>query len=78
LETRFAVSDQEFAAEIFEIAAPVRNDAREVLAAVNIAAHSSRISLEELVDGLGPQLLGTAERISARLAQGLDEECSVR
>jgi IclR family transcriptional regulator, pca regulon regulatory protein len=81
LETRlagFAVSDQEFAAEIFEIAAPVRNDAGEVVAAVNMAAHSSRISLEELVNGLGPQRLGTAERISARPAHNLDEECSAR
>ena len=81
VETRFAgfaVSDQEFADGVFEIAAPVRNDAREVVAAVNMAAHSSRISLEELVDGLGPQLLGAAERISARLGQRLDEEWSVR
>jgi IclR family pca regulon transcriptional regulator len=81
VETRFAgfaVSDQEFAAEILEIAAPVRNDVGEVVAAVNMAAHSSRISLEELVNGLGPQLLGTAERISARPAHSLDEECSAR
>jgi IclR family pca regulon transcriptional regulator len=81
VETRFAgfaVSDQEFAAEIFEIAAPVRNDASEVVAAVNMAAHSSRISLEELVNGLGPQLLAAAEQISARLGHRLDEEWSVR
>src|ERR1700720_3408017 len=37
----FAVNDQEFAAELYAIAAPVRNEAREVVAAVNLSAHSS-------------------------------------
>ena len=39
-----AASDQEFAAEVLAIAAPVRNEAREVLAAINLAAHPSMIS----------------------------------
>jgi DNA-binding IclR family transcriptional regulator len=45
----------------------VRNDAREVVAAVNLAAHASMISLEELVDALGPHLISAADRISAQL-----------
>ena len=70
----FAVDDQELAAELYAIAAPVRNEARDVVAAVNLAAHSSMISLEELVDALGPHLVSTADRISARLGYRRDDE----
>jgi IclR family transcriptional regulator, pca regulon regulatory protein len=62
-----AVSDQEFAPEVYSIAAPVRDDAREVVAAVSLAATTSAISLEELVDAFSPYLVSTAARISARL-----------
>ena len=70
----FAVNDQELAAGLYAIAAPVRNDARDVVAAVNLSAHSSMISLEELVDALGPHLVSTADRISARLGYRRDDE----
>lgn len=70
----FAVGDQELAAELYAIAAPVRNEAREVVAAVNLAASASIITLEELVDALGPHLVSTADRISARLGYRRDDE----
>jgi IclR family transcriptional regulator, pca regulon regulatory protein len=70
----FAVDDEELAAGLFAVAAPVRNEARDVVAAVNLAAHSSMISLEELVDALGPHLVSTADRISARLGYRRDDE----
>ncbi len=70
----FAVDDQELAADVYAIAAPVRNEARDVVAAVNLAAPSSVISLEELVDALGPHLVSTADRISARLGYRRDDE----
>jgi IclR family transcriptional regulator, pca regulon regulatory protein len=70
----FAVNDQELAPELITIAAPVRNEAREVVAAINLAAHSSMISLEEMVDALGPHLVSTADRISARLGYRRDDE----
>ncbi len=70
----FAVNDQELNAELYAIAAPVRNEAREVVAAVNLSAHSSMISLEEMVDALGPHLVSTADRISARLGFRRDDE----
>jgi IclR family transcriptional regulator, pca regulon regulatory protein len=70
----FAVNDQELAADLYAIAAPVRNEAREVVAAVNLSAHSSMISLEEMVDALGPHLVSTADRISARLGYRRDDE----
>ena len=74
LEEGFAVNDQELAAELYAVAAPVRDEAREVVAAVNMVARSSMISLEELVDALGPQLRSTADRISARLGYRRDDE----
>jgi DNA-binding IclR family transcriptional regulator len=55
-------------------AAPVRNEARGVLAAVNLAAHRSMISFEELVDALGPHLVSTADRISAHLGERRKDE----
>jgi len=70
----FAVNDQELAPELHSISAPVRNEAREVVAAVNMAAHSSMISLEELVDALGPHVESTADRISARLGYRRNDE----
>jgi IclR family pca regulon transcriptional regulator len=70
----FAVEDQELAGELHAIAAPVRNEAQEVLAAVDLTASSSMISLEGLVDALGPHLIATAGRISARLGYRRDDE----
>jgi IclR family pca regulon transcriptional regulator len=72
----FAVDDEEIGPELYAIAAPVRNEAREVVAAAGLAAHSSVISLEELVDALGPHLVSTADRISARLGYRRDDEQS--
>jgi IclR family transcriptional regulator, pca regulon regulatory protein len=66
-EEGFAVNDEELAADLFAIAAPVRNEAREVVAAINVAAPGSVISLEGMLDALSPHLLSTADRISARL-----------
>ncbi|HXC45408.1 MAG TPA: IclR family transcriptional regulator [Solirubrobacteraceae bacterium] len=73
-EESFAVNDEELAPGLHSIAAPVRNDTRDVIAAVNIAAHSSMISLQELVEHLGPHLVSTADRISARLGYRRDDE----
>jgi IclR family transcriptional regulator, pca regulon regulatory protein len=73
-EESFAVNDQELAAELYAIAAPVRNGAREVVAAVNLAAHSSMISLAELVGALSPHLISTADRVSVRLGYRRGEE----
>jgi IclR family pca regulon transcriptional regulator len=70
----FAVNDEELAPELHSIAAPARNEAREVVAAVNLAAHTSMISLSELVDALSPHLVSTADRISARLGYRRDDE----
>jgi IclR family pca regulon transcriptional regulator len=76
-EERFAVNDEELAAGLYSIAAPVRNESREVVAAVNMAAHNSMISLKELVDHLRPHLVSTADRISARLGYRRDDEVAM-
>jgi len=69
-----AVDDEELAAGIYAISTPVRNEEREVVAAVSMAAHSSMISLEEMVDALSPHLVSTADHISARLGYRRDDE----
>jgi IclR family pca regulon transcriptional regulator len=76
LDANFAVDDEELAKDLYSIAAPVRNEARQVLAAVEIAVPSSLITLGELVDALGPHLVSTADRISARLGFRRDDEQS--
>jgi IclR family pca regulon transcriptional regulator len=73
----FAVGDQEFLVGLHAIAVPVRDNARDVVAAVNLAAPSSMIVLEELVDALQPHVLSTADRISARLGYRRDDECGM-
>lgn len=63
----FAAGDQELAAGLYAIAAPVTNEKGDVVAAVSLAADSQAISFDEMVERLGPPLVATAERISARL-----------
>jgi IclR family pca regulon transcriptional regulator len=73
-EEGFAVEDQELVSELHAIAVPIRNESREVIAAIDMAAHTSMISLEELVEHLGPHLVSTADRIAARLGYRRDDE----
>jgi len=77
-EQGFAVDDEELAEGLHSIAVPVRGASREVLAAVNVAAHTSMIPLTEMVDALRPHLLATADRISARLGCRRDDEIAWR
>jgi IclR family pca regulon transcriptional regulator len=74
--TGFAVNDEELAPGLYSIATPVRNETREVVAAVSLAAHSSMISLEGMVHALGPHLISTTDRISARLGYWREDEIS--
>jgi IclR family pca regulon transcriptional regulator len=77
-DKNFAVNNQELASGLYSIAVPVCSESGEVVAAVNMAAHSSMISLEELVDHFGPYLASTADRVSARLGYCPDEELEGR
>ena len=60
------VAEEEVAVGVYEIAAPLRS-ASEIVAGIGLEAHSSMISLGELVGALGPHLLAVAGRLSARL-----------
>jgi IclR family pca regulon transcriptional regulator len=73
-EEGFAVNDRELTDDLQAIAVPVRDENREVLAALGMAAHVSWISLEDLADALMPHLVATADRISARLGYRRDDE----
>jgi IclR family pca regulon transcriptional regulator len=70
----FAVDDQELTPNLYAIAAPIRNDARDIVAAIDLTAPATLITLEELVDALSPHLTTTADRISARLGYRRDDE----
>jgi IclR family pca regulon transcriptional regulator len=72
----FAVNEEELTAGLISIAAPIRSESREVVAAINMAAHTEMISLEEMVDRLLPHLLATADQISARLGFRRDDEAT--
>jgi IclR family transcriptional regulator, pca regulon regulatory protein len=74
LKDGLAVADEELAPDLYAIAAPVRCETREPIAAVSIAAHSSTISLGQLVEHLAPHLIATTDRISARLGYRRDDE----
>jgi IclR family pca regulon transcriptional regulator len=65
-EAGFAINNEELAYGLRSIAAPVRSHTREVVAAINLAVHSSMVSMQELVARLSPPLLRTAAEISAR------------
>jgi IclR family pca regulon transcriptional regulator len=75
-EGSFAVNDEELAAGLYAIAVPVRDQASEVVAAVGLTAPSALISLDELVNALGPHLVSAADRISARLGYRRADERS--
>jgi len=73
-EAGFAVADEELAPQLYSISAPIRNDTRDVVAGVTLVAHSAMISLEDMVDGLGPHLVSSADHISARLGYRRNDE----
>jgi IclR family transcriptional regulator, pca regulon regulatory protein len=62
-----AVNNEELAYGLRSIAAPVRSQSGEALAAINIAVHRSMVSLEDLVARLAPPLKRTALEISQRI-----------
>jgi IclR family transcriptional regulator, pca regulon regulatory protein len=73
-EDGYALNEQELRPGLQAIAVPVRDESREVVAAVGIAASPEAISIAELTDALGPHLISTAARISSRLGYRRDDE----
>lgn len=66
-EDGIATENEELTRGLVAIAAPVRNYAREAIAAVSLSANRSVISVEALADQLNPHLIAAADRIAARL-----------
>jgi IclR family transcriptional regulator, pca regulon regulatory protein len=66
-EDGLAVNNEELAYGLRSIAVPVRGQEGGVVAAINLAVHRSLVSMENLVERLGPVLQGTAREISARI-----------
>jgi IclR family pca regulon transcriptional regulator len=63
----WALVDQELEEGLRSVAAPIRDRAGRVVAAVNVSAHASRASRDAVRRVLLPPLLATAERIEADL-----------
>jgi IclR family pca regulon transcriptional regulator len=71
----FAVNDQELTEGLYSVAVPVRCG-ETVVGAINMAAHTSMVSLRLLVETDGPQLVETANVISARLGDAREGQLS--
>jgi len=63
----YALVDQELETGLRSIAAPITDRHGHALAAVNVSAHASRTSLEQLRNELAPAVRSTAAAISADL-----------
>ena len=63
----WALVDQELEEGLRSIAAPIRDRSGRTIAAVNLSAHASRMSIDEGRRRLVPALLATAARIEADL-----------
>ena len=57
--------NEQLAPGIRSIAAPVRDDASHVVAALNVSVHAAETSIETLTERYLPLLLETADAISA-------------
>lgn len=67
LEAGVAIDDEELARGLGAIAAPVRDQAGDVVGAVALAAPSAEIPPGELFEAVGAHLLSAAEGLSARM-----------
>lgn len=63
----FAVNNEELAYGLRSIAAPILSHEGVAVAAINLAVHSSMVSISDLGERLSPVLIRTAADISARL-----------
>jgi len=64
-EQGYAIVDQELEHGLRSAAAPVRDDAGHVIAAINVSVHASRATIDEIESRLVPPLLEAVERIGA-------------
>jgi IclR family pca regulon transcriptional regulator len=65
----WALTDEQLAAGIRSVAAPIRDGRGRVLAAVNVSTHAAETSLQTLLESHLPTLLGAASRMSRDVAE---------
>jgi IclR family pca regulon transcriptional regulator len=64
----YAVVDQELEEGVRSVAAPICDATTTVVAAINVSAHASRVTMDALRRDFLPHLLETASKIGADLA----------
>jgi IclR family transcriptional regulator, pca regulon regulatory protein len=69
-----AAAEEELVPGMYSIAAPIRSESREVVAAIGMDAHASMIALADFIEALGPHLVSAADQVSARLGHRRDNE----
>jgi len=69
-----ATAEEELVPGMYSIAAPIRSESREVVAAIGMDAHASMIAPADFVEALGPHLVSAADQVSARLGHRRDDE----
>ena len=67
----YAINDEELAAGLRAVAAPVRHRTGDVVAAVNVSVTTVRASRQELEQVLAPMVMKTAHEISLALGAGV-------
>jgi IclR family pca regulon transcriptional regulator len=60
----WAQNDQELEEGLVSLAAPIRNRAGQIIAAINISGQANRTSAQEMADRFLPPLLEASEKIS--------------
>ncbi|HEU4751294.1 MAG TPA: IclR family transcriptional regulator C-terminal domain-containing protein [Acidimicrobiia bacterium] len=63
----YALVDQELEEGVRSIAAPIRNERGDVIAAMNVSCHASRVTVERMRKEFRPHLLNAATEISMRV-----------
>jgi IclR family pca regulon transcriptional regulator len=64
----WAVNDEELEEGVRSVAVPVKDQQGKVMAAINVSAHASRVTVDALVNDVLPQLKRTAFLIETDLA----------
>jgi IclR family pca regulon transcriptional regulator len=73
-EEGWAVNDEERLAGCCAIAAPIRDESGDVLAAVSVVSYSAALDVEDLLERYAGRLVASADRISTRLGWRRDQD----
>jgi IclR family KDG regulon transcriptional repressor len=66
-EAGYAIDDEENEAGVRCVAAPIRNEIGEVVAAMSVSGPTTRVTIEKIDNSLKPRVIETAMRISRKL-----------